>query len=228
MRLVLTASMLLILAAGAYAANSPAPGDFGDVSLGASLHELKARYPEASRNPDSDKHFQVYQVLAVHGAIAKSPGAFQIYQGHVVGGQILLDSHNAQHWLDAMVARYGKPDSCTYCDDPESATAIWHWSNGTVLKIEGEMLTELTSEGAKQRSVWLARGDSDELADNGDEATDEGETAAAAPSHKHRHLEGKELSGSPPVKHQEPRPSGWRGYYDDMNSRVERWLGWSK
>ena len=138
----------------------PRPTNLADVPLGASLHELKARYPDASRNPDSDRHFQVYQVPTLHGASVKSPGAFQIYQGRVVGGQILLDTHNAQHWLDAMIARYGKPDSCTYCDDPESATAVWHWDNGTTLKIEGEMLTELTSEGAAQRSAWLARGDS--------------------------------------------------------------------
>ena len=222
---------MLILALGgvALASNSAPPSDFGDVALGASLHEVKARYPEASRNPDSDRHFQVYQVPTLHSVDVKSPGAFQIYQGHVVGGQILLDSHNAQHWFDAMVARYGKPDSCTYCYDAEMATAVWHWDNGTTLKIEGEMLTELTREGAAQRSAWLARGDSnDELADNGDETSDEyGDAAPAATSpHKHRHLEGHESTPSP-QQHQQSA-SGWRGYYDNLNSRLERWLGWSK
>ncbi len=229
MRILLTSALFLMLAGAAFAADSPAPNQFGDVPLGASLHELKARYPEASRNPDSDRHFQVYQVPTLHGASLKSPGAFQIYQGRVVGGQILLDTHNVQHWFDAMVARYGKPDSCTYCNDPESATAVWHWDNGTMLKIEGEMLTELTSEGAAQRSAWLARGDSnDELADNGDESTDEGETAPAATSHKHRHAEGHEAAPAASPQPPQARASGWRGYYDDLNSRLEHWLGWSK
>lgn len=227
MRILVTSALFLILAASALAADSPAPSDFGGVPLGASLHELKSRYPDASRNPDSDRHFQVYQVPTLHGASVKSPGAFQIYHGHVVGGQILLDTHNAQHWFDAMVARYGKPDSCTYCNDPELARAVWHWDNGTMLKIEEEMVTELTSEGATQRSAWLARGDSsNELADNGDETTDEGGAAPVAPSHKHRHTEGQQ---APPLPQQhQARAHGWRGYYHDMNSRFEHWLGWSK
>ena len=227
MRLVATLILLLALSGLALAADSAPPSDFGDIALGASLHELKSRYPEASRNPDSDRHFQVYQVPTLHGASVKSPGAFQIYQGRVVGGQILLDTHNAQHWFDAMTARYGKPDSCTYCSDPELATAVWHWDNGTALKIEGEMLTELTREGAAQRSAWMARGDSDdELADNGDETTDEyGDAAPVATSHKHRSAEGHAASTSPPAHHQQSA-SGWRGYYDNLNSRFERWLGW--
>jgi len=228
MRILLTATLFLLLVGAALAAQSPAPNEFGGVPLGASLHELKSRYPEASRNPDSDRHFQVYQVPTLHGARVKSPGAFQIYQGRVVGGQVLLDSHNAQHWFDAMVARYGKPDSCTLCNEPELATAGWHWDNGTMLKIEGEMLTELTSEGAAQRSVWLARGDSAEFADNGDETTDQGAAAPAATLRK-RHAEGLEAAppAAAPQQHQ-ARASGWRGYYDDMNSRLERWLGWSQ
>jgi hypothetical protein len=227
MRILLTSALLLILAGAALAADSAAPSEFGGVSLGASLHELKSQYPDASRNPDSDRHFQVYQVPTLHGASVKSPGAFQIYQGHVVGGQILLDTHNAQHWFDAMVARYGKPDSCTYCNEPELTTAVWHWDNGTMLKIEGEMLTELTGEGAAQRSAWLARGDANELADNGDESTDEGAAAPAATSHKRRHAEGHQAAPAQPQQHQ-ARATGWRGYYDDMNLRLERWLGWSK
>src|SRR5579872_1894050 len=187
MRIAATSMIVLILASAALAADSAPPSDFGGVALGTSLHDLKARYPDASRNPDSDRHFQVYQVANLHGESIKSPGAFQIYQGRVVGGQILLDSHNAQHWLDAMTARYGKPDSCTYCYDAEMATAVWHWDNGTSLKIEGEMLTELTREGAAQRSAWLARGDSsNELADNGDETSDQGGGAPAPPSYKRR------------------------------------------
>jgi hypothetical protein len=229
MRTLLTAALFLILAGAGLAADSSPPSDFGDVPLGASLHELKSRYPEASRNPDSDRNFQVYQVATLHGASVKSPGAFQIYRGRVVGGQVLLDTHNAQHWFDAMVARYGKPDSCTYCNDAELTTAVWHWDNGITLKIQGEMLTELTSEGTAQRSAWLARGDN-ELADNGDETTDEGGAApAAATSHKHRHAEGHQpASAAPPAQPRQARAPGVRGYYNDMNSRLEHWLGWSK
>jgi hypothetical protein len=227
--LALLLLILLGLASAGYASDSAAPSDFGGVALGSSLHELKSRYPDASRNPDSDRHFQVYQVPTLHGASVKSPGAFQIYQGRVVGGQILLDTHNAQHWFDTMVARYGKPDSCTYCNDPELARAVWHWDNGTSLKIEAEMLTELTSEGAAQRSAWLARGDSsNELADNGDETTDEGGAAPAVTSHKHRHVEGHEAAPAAPSQPHQARAPGLRGYYNDMNSRLEHWLGWSK
>jgi len=225
---ILATSMLIVALTGvALAADSTPPAAFGDIALGASLHELKSRYPDASRNPDSDRHFQVYQVPTLHGESIQSPGAFQIYQGRVVGGQIMLDSHNARHWLEAMTARYGKPDNCTYCDDAELATAVWHWENGTSLKIEGEMLTELTSEGAAQRSAWLARGDSDnEMADNGDETTDEGGEVPVT-SHTHRHSEAHEAAAAPSRAHA-PSASGWTGYYQNLNSRFERWLGWSK
>jgi hypothetical protein len=140
----------------------------------------------------------------------------------------LLDTHNANYWLDAMIAKYGKPDSCTYCDNAELATAVWHWDNGTMLKIEGEMLTELTSEGAAQRSAWLARGDSSEVADNGDEISDEGGEPASAIAHSHHHRMDDHLSAPAASPQHHARPSGWLGYYNDMNSRLEHWLGWSK
>lgn len=231
MRIVLITTMLMALATLGHAAGSAAPSEFGGVPLGASLHDVKSHYPDASRNPDSDRQFQVYQVAALHGASVKSPGAFQISKGHLVGGQILLDTHNAQYWFDAMVARYGQPDSCKFCADAELTTAVWHWENGTTLKIEGEMLTEITREGAEQRSAWMARASSDnELADNGDEISDEGGPigASGTTSRKHRHVVGHAASpAAPPENHPRPR-SGWRGYYDDANSRLEHWLGWSK
>ncbi|HLX36194.1 MAG TPA: hypothetical protein VKR29_00280 [Candidatus Binataceae bacterium] len=224
-----TSMLLLALAGAAFAADSAPPAEFGGIALGASLHELKAKYPEVSRNPDSDRHFQVYQVPALLGESIKSPGAFQIYQGHVVGGQILLDTHNAQHWLDAMTARYGKPDSCTYCYDATMATAVWHWENGTSLKIDGGMLTELTREGAAQRSAWLARGDT-EVADNGDETSDEYGSGSGPPaaSHKHGHATTHAAAQAPSQTRQQTRAPGWRGYYDNLNSRLEHWLGWSQ
>jgi|ERR1022692_2736687 hypothetical protein len=229
MRLLVASALMVIFSiAGnaALAASSPPPSEFAGIPLGSSLSELKSKYPAVSRNPDSDKHFQVYQVTALRGVSVVSPAAFQIYQGHVVGGQVLLDSHNAHYWFDTMVSRYGQPDTCTYCNDAELATAVWHWDNGVSLKIQGEMLTELTSEGAAQRSQWMARGDS-EVADNGDETTDEGGTAGAPKPHQHhRHLEGHAATGSGQTSH--AKASGWRGYYDDMNSRLEHWLGWSK
>jgi hypothetical protein len=227
MRFLLTSALMVIFSiAGnaALAASTPPPSDFAGVPLGSTLSELKSKYPAVSRNPDSDKHFQVYQVAALRGVSAPSPAAFQIYEGHVVGGQILLDSHNAHYWFDTMVSRYGQPDTCTYCNDAELATAVWHWDNGVSLKIQGEMLTELTGEGAAQRSQWMARGDS-EVADNGDETTDEGGTAEVSKPHRRRHpSEGHTVTGQPA----NAKASGWRGYYDDMNSRLEHWLGWSK
>jgi hypothetical protein len=229
MRIPMASALMVtfsIAANAALAANSAPPSDFAGVPLGSTLSELKSRYPAVSRNPDSDKHFQVYQVQALRGVSAPSPAAFQIYQGRVVGGQIMLDSHNAHYWFDTMVSRYGQPDSCTYCNDAELATAIWHWDNGVSLKIQGEMLTELTSEGAAQRSQWMARGDS-EVADNGDETTDEGGTATTSKPHQHRHSSGGHAaSGSGQPAH--AKATGWRGYYDNMNSRLEHWLGWSK
>jgi len=228
MRIVATSMLVLALASTARAATSAPPAEFGGVELGASLHDVKAKYSDASRNPDSDRHFQVYQVANLHGESIKSPGAFQIYEGRLVGGQILLDSRNAQHWLDAMTARYGKPDSCVYCYDATMATAVWHWDNGTSLKIEGEMLTELTSEGATQRSAWLARGNSsNEVADNGDETSDEYASAPGPPSPRRHHAESHRAS-SPATQNQPAPRSGWRGYYDNLNSRLEHWLGWSK
>ena len=227
MRVVATSMLWFALAGAAFAADTAPPAEFGGVALGTTLQELKAKYPDASRNPDSDRHFQVYQVAALHGESIKSPGAFQIYQSRVVGGQVLLDSHNAQHWLDMMTARYGKPDSCTYCYDATMATAVWHWGNGTSLKIDGGMLTELTREGSEQRSAWLSRGDS-EVADNGDETSDERRNAPPATSHKHRPAttHSAPAAGSQPT--QQARAPGWRGYYDHLNSRLEHWLGWSK
>jgi len=225
--LVASALMVIFSTAGnaALAAGTAPPSDFAGVPLGSTLSDLKSKYPTVSRNPDSDKHFQVYQVAALRGISAPSPAAFQIYQGHVVGGQILLDSHNAHYWFDAMVSRYGQPDSCTYCNDAELTTAVWHWDNGVSLKIQGEMLIELTSEGAAQRSQWMARGDSNEVADNGDETTDEGGSAEVSkPPPRHRHLVGH----APAAQSQPAKAAGWRGYYDDMNSRLEHWLGWSK
>lgn len=224
MRIIATLALLIFIAANsAFAAESAAPTDFAGVPLGSPLKELKSRYPDVSRNPDSDKQFQVYQVATIHGAGVASPGAFQIYKGRVVGGQLLLDSKNARYWFDTMVARYGQPDGCTYCNDPELATAKWNWPNGTTLKIEGEMLTELTSEGASQRSAWLSRGDS-QVADNGDEESDEG--AAAKPpkprkAHHHAATQKAASQAGPSV----PKASGWRGTYDDYNARLERLFG---
>ncbi len=224
----MSAILLLLANNAAPAASSSPPQDFAGVPLGSSLKELKSRYPEVSRNPDSDREFQVYQVPALREVRVKSPAAFQIYHGRVVGGQILLDSKNAGYWFDAMVSRYGPPDNCSYCNDPELAIAVWKWPNGASIKIGSEMLTELTSEGASQRAKWLSRDDSNEVADNGDETTDE--AGPEGPVKPHKRLPGlgnREASNSSPSA-SHAKTTGWRGYYDDMNNRLERWLGWNK
>ncbi|HTR62426.1 MAG TPA: hypothetical protein VMH37_12040, partial [Candidatus Binataceae bacterium] len=72
------------------AATTPPPSDFAGVPLGTSLGDLKHQHPEVARNPDSDRQFQVYQTLALKGLDSKSPVAFSIYKGRVVGGQVML------------------------------------------------------------------------------------------------------------------------------------------
>lgn len=228
MRLALSCAMLLMLAAvPVRAAKPPAPSEFAGVPLGTTLRELKHKYPDASRNPDSDRQFQVYQVKALSGAGAQSPAAFSIYKGRVIGGQILLDAKNAKYWLDTMVARYGPADSCVYCNDPELVRAQWKWPDGTTVKIEGEMLTEMTAEGARQRDAWLSRADSEDNLDNGDEETDMAEAGEAPKPRKVRrapaHRAVAQASARPTAE-----ASGWRGAYDRWNSRIEHWLGFGK
>ena len=215
---------LSLLVAPARAATTPPPSDFASVPLGTSLHDLKQRHPEVARNPDSDRRFQVYQTLALKGLDSKSPVAFSIYKGRVVGGQVMLDSNNARYWYDAMVEKYGKPDSCTYCTDPELVSANWMWGNGVRLHIGGEMLTLLTEEGATQRQAWLERDSAS--ADNGDEESDLGETA-----HPVVHAKAtikKKKSAKATASANQPPPTKWDIYYANAKARFSRIMGWSK
>ncbi|MGO9455003.1 MAG: hypothetical protein ACLQDV_28745 [Candidatus Binataceae bacterium] len=221
---ILSLCVTVLCAGIARAATSTPPAEFAGVPLGTTLGELKQLHPEVARNPDSDRQFQVYQTLALKGVSEKSAVAFNIYQGRVVGGQVMLDSDNARYWFDQMVERYGKPDSCTYCTAPELVIANWMWGNGVRLHIGGEMLALLTEDGAAQRQQWVARGDSSiASADNGDEDSDLGDQAAVPVVHQKVR---KKVRPPPAVAHRQP--AGWRAYYQDAKSRVERWLGWSK
>jgi hypothetical protein len=227
MRLTATlAALLALLAIPAHAAKAPPPSDFAGVPLGTTLRELKNRYPDASRNPDSDRQFQVYQVKALRGVSVPSAAAFSIYQGRVIGGQILLDAKNARYWFETMTARYGPADTCIYCNDPELVRAEWKWPDGTSIKIEEEMLTEMTAEGAHQRDAWMSRADSEDGFDNGDEDSDLAQSGAPKP-HKLRRAAAHR---GPPQSPARPTPpvSGWRATYQRWNSRIERWLGWEK
>jgi hypothetical protein len=205
-----------------YASTSPAPSEFGGVPFGTTLSELKQRHPEVSRNPDSDRQFQVYQTLDLRGVGTKSAAAFNIYKGRVVGGQVMLDSYNARFWYDKMVEQYGQPDSCDYCGDPELVIANWMWGNGVRLHIGGEMLTLLTEEGATQRHDWIARGDNPVVADEGNEESDLGEAVRPV---VHRRVTKKKLAAKP---HQPaPAPTtGWSYYYERAKNRFGRW--WSQ
>jgi hypothetical protein len=228
MRVAITCAMLMVLAAApALAASSSAPTEFAGVAIGTTLRELKNKYPDASRNPDSDRQFQVYQVKALRGAGAPSPAAFSIYKGRVIGGQILLDAKNAKYWFDAMVARYGPADSCVYCNDPELVRAEWKWPDGTSIRIEGEMLTEMTAEGARQRDAWMARADTADNVDNGDEESDLAESGAAARPHKVRRPTAHRAPAQSAAR-PTPTATGWRGTYQRWNSKIERWLGFGK
>src|SRR5262249_29209074 len=175
-----------------------------------------------SRNPDSDRTFQVYQVPALKGASVKTPGAFNIYQGRVVGGQILLDQNSARFWYEAMVTRYGKPDNCTYCEDPELVSATWNWGNGTRLKVAGEMITLLTETGAAQRQKWLTR---DGSGDSGDEDSDLGESSKQVAS---RRVVKRKFAQASPAAVATPKPTGSRGLYEDDKYRIRRYFGWTK
>ncbi|MBV8135555.1 MAG: hypothetical protein JO121_07935 [Deltaproteobacteria bacterium] len=207
------------------AATSPPPSDFGGVPFGTTLSELKQRHPEVSRNPDSDRQFQVYQTLDLKGVSTKSAAAFNIYKGRVVGGQVMLDSYNARFWYDKMVEQYGKPDTCDYCGDPELVIANWMWGNGVRLHIGGEMLTLLTEEGATQRHDWIARGDNPVAPDSGDEESDLGEAVRPV---VHRRVTKKKKIATPPRP--APAPTiGWSFYYERAKNRFERWAAsWSK
>ncbi len=222
----LAAILVLLAAAPGWCAQSPAPFDFAGIPLGTTLKELKERYPQVSRNPDSDRKFQVYQVSALKEVSEKSAGAFSIYKGRVVGGQVLLNSYNAKYWFDRMEARYGQPDSCTYCNDPELVRAHWSWPNGTTLEISGEMLTELTAEGRMQRQAWLARGDSDETADTGDEQSDLADAGQLANKPAHKAVAKPKRPPARVVITE--KPTGWRSYYASAKQKLSRWLGWEK
>jgi hypothetical protein len=225
MRDLLAIVIFLALGTCAYAASSPPPNDFAGVSFGTTLRSLKNQYPAASRNPDSDRAFQVYQVSALRGIDPKSAAAFSILHGRVVGGQILLDQRNTDYWFDAMKQKYGTPDSCTYCNDPMNAVAVWRWPNGTSLKIDGGMLTELTSAGNDAREKWLARGDSGSSdADNGDEESDMAEAGEPAPKAHHAHAPRQTTtvaSGTAPSKAPD---SGWEYVYQGARKTVHRWV----
>jgi hypothetical protein len=215
---------LPLMLTSARAATTSPPSDFAGVTLGTSLHDLKQRHPEVARNPDSDRQFQVYQTLALKGLDAKSPVAFSIYKGRVVGGQVMLDSNNAQQWYDSMVNKYGKPDNCTYCNDPELVIANWMWGNGVRLHIGGEMLTLLTEEGATQRQAWLGRDSA--TADKGDEDSDVGEVTHAHVTHAKatsRKKVAKAVATPNP-----PPPTKWDAYYANAKARFGRIMGWSK
>jgi hypothetical protein len=209
-----------------YAATSPPPSGFGGVPFGTTLSELKQRHPEVSRNPDSDRQFQVYQTLDLKGVSPTSAAAFNIYRGRVVGGQVMLDSYNARFWYDKMVQQYGTPDTCDYCGDPELVIANWMWGNGVRLHIGGEMLTLLTEEGATQRHDWISRGDNTVTADSGDEESDLGETVrpVVRPA-VHRRVTKKKIARPPRPA---PAPTTtWSYYYQRAKNRFERWAGWS-
>ena len=216
--------LMTLCAVAAHGSVSTPPSEFGGISLGSSLGELKQRYPEVRRNPDSDREFQVYQTLNLKGVEPKSAAAFDVYRGRVVGGQIMLDSYNTRYWWDRMVKQYGKPDSCSYCEDPELVSANWMWGNGIRLHIGGSMLTLLTEEGASQRHEWIARGDNSPSADSGDEDSDLGEVAHPVS----RKMVAKKKKATPTPAVASRPPTKWDNYYQNAKSRFARLMGWSK
>src|SRR2546429_8250412 len=122
-----------------------------------------------------------------------------------------------------MVSRNGQPDNCTYCDDPEMASARWRWPDGTSLSIGGGMLSEFTKEGESARQAWLKRGDSEEAAGTGNETSDE--AGFAGPGRRVRKKKRTE-SAPEPASTSTPRASVWNRAYGHAKGTVKRWFGW--
>ncbi len=217
---------LLLAASTPAASDAPPPTEFASIPLGTTLTQLRERYPEARRNPDSDHEFIVYQVPALHGVPVDSPAAFSFYKDRLVGGQILLNNTSiASYWLQQIESHYGAPASCTYCDYPDMANAHWHWPGGTTVVIDGGMLSEFTAEGSQQRLAWIARGESETVASaETDLAPDD------LPRTRVKSVARKPAPASAGQAHAAskppPPPSRWDKLYAMGKQRVMRWLEW--
>jgi hypothetical protein len=205
------------------------PAEVAGVALGATVAEMRARYPEAKRNPDSDKDYQVYMVPAVKASEVRSAGAFSFCRARVVGGQILItNGSTAKYWLDRAIANYGPPDDCTYCDYPDMATASWRWSDGTVVRFDGSFaLSIYTKDGLAARDAWEKRGENATEMASADENEDLQTQTAAAPAGKGaRKSTAKSHPASPPKKRNPPPASRWDKLYGLTIDRIKGWFGY--
>ena len=216
---MLRAAAILAIGAStslALAATTNSPTSFAGIKFGSSVGQLKAAYPEATLNPDSDRTFLVYQVPELHGVTPKSPASFSFYDGKMVGAQILLGTASASYWLENSKQQFGAPDSCDYCDTADMASARWKWPNGTVATIEGGgMLNIYTAEGQSQRQAWIARGERGAPA------------VAAAPPPSHA-VAAAAPKSNPPVRkasHGPVHPSWFRERYRAMVLSLKKLLG---
>src|SRR5438105_3965676 len=135
-RATIAAVAALMVASAAAAATGEPPRDFAGIRFGASPAQLRSQYGDLRRNPDSDRDYEVLQVQALREVEVKSPGAFDFYQGKLVGGQVMLSNSTAGYWLQKARTQYGQPDRCDYCEYPDMASAQWKWPDGTSVKVE--------------------------------------------------------------------------------------------
>src|SRR5216683_3066510 len=125
----------MICCGSANAATGASPRGFAGIPFGASVAQLRA-------------------------VNVKSPAAFDFYRGRLIGAQILLTTSTAPFWLENSKSNYGPPDTCTYCESPDMASAQWKWADGTSVLIDGGgMLNIYTAEGQQQHTAWTARGE---------------------------------------------------------------------
>ena len=205
-------AVALLLPTLSAASSAPPPQTFAGVPFGATLKQVKARFPDASRNPDSDKQFEVYMVSDLRNPGVKSAAAFNLYRDRLIGGQILLSSSTAEYWLKDAQAKWGPPDSCTYCEYADMATARWRWPNGTSVVIEGGgMLSIYTAEGATARQAWISRGESG----GGEAASDE---PAEVPARRPKPHQARAAVPARPAA--APRPKTW---YEQLVA-AKRWV----
>jgi hypothetical protein len=216
---------VLIWCAIGQAAGSAPPTDFAGVAIGSTLAQVRAIYPEAKRNPDSDSHYQVWMVPSLKTIGAPSPAAFCFFDGRLVGGEVLMSNSIARLWLENTTARFGEPDSCTYCDYPDMASARWNWTNGTTIAFAGSWkLSEFTREGQTQRNAWLNRGEQPEtLAEaDSDDAASVVHGAPHAPSPKKQAASKKH-----PSTEAKPAPPAtrWQKLYALVRTRLHGLFG---
>jgi hypothetical protein len=147
-----------------------------------------------------------------------------------VGGQILITSgSSAKYWLEQAIAKYGRPNDCTYCEYPDMATASWRWENGTVVKFDGSFALSLyTKDGQTAREAWEKRGENaPEFASaDPDQDLQKPPAAPVALGRAGRKSAAKHHSRAREKPQNPPPPSRWAQLYALTRDRIKSWFGY--